>query len=148
MQAISQQVLARITKKSWALSLLVVGLLLSSPILAFEFANPQERESKTSTYAEIQSRGQYFVKDNNGAYTRSVSTADSLRRSSRPFFADSLAADSKPALKSRSEVVREVKRRYNARVIKISLNGAKTMYRVRILLPSGKVRNISVNAKK
>ena len=54
----------------------------------------------------------------------------------------------KAKLRSRSEVVREVKRRYNAEVLKIQLNSSKTAYRVRILMPNGRVREVSVNARK
>ena len=49
-------------------------------------------------------------------------------------------------IRSRSEVVNQVKQRYNAKVIKISLNKAQAVYRVRILLPNGKIRNINVSA--
>ena len=48
----------------------------------------------------------------------------------------------------KSEVVREVKRRYDARVLKISLNEKRGVYRVRILMPNGKVRNLTVNARR
>ncbi|MCH2191616.1 MAG: hypothetical protein MK188_11890 [Gammaproteobacteria bacterium] len=51
-------------------------------------------------------------------------------------------------LRSKSEVVREVKQRYNAEVLKISLNKQRATYQVRILLPNGRVKQISVNAKR
>lgn len=50
--------------------------------------------------------------------------------------------------RSRSEVMREVKQRYDAKVLKISLNKAREVYNVRVLMPSGKVRNIQVSARR
>jgi uncharacterized membrane protein YkoI len=51
-------------------------------------------------------------------------------------------------LRSRSEVVQEVKRRYNAEVLKISLDKSQQVYRVRVLMPGGKVRNLQVSARR
>ena len=50
--------------------------------------------------------------------------------------------------RSRSEVMREIKRRYNAKVLKISLNKKREIYNVRVLMPSGKVRSIQVSARR
>jgi len=50
--------------------------------------------------------------------------------------------------RSKKEVVQEVKRRSNAKVLKITLNKKTEMYRVRVLMPSGKVRLIRVSAKR
>lgn len=50
--------------------------------------------------------------------------------------------------RSQSEVMREVKSRYNGRVVKMSLNESTAMYSVRVLLPNGKIKNISVSARK
>jgi len=50
--------------------------------------------------------------------------------------------------RSRSDVMNEVKKRYDAKVLKISLNGKTNTYNVRILLPSGKVRNVKISAQK
>ncbi|MBX2847627.1 MAG: hypothetical protein KTR16_04855 [Acidiferrobacterales bacterium] len=52
------------------------------------------------------------------------------------------------ALKSKNEVMQEVKSRYNGRVVKISLNERSQTYSVRVLLPNGKVKNLSVSAKR
>ena len=46
--------------------------------------------------------------------------------------------------RSRSDVMSEVKRRYNAKVLKISYNEKAGVYNVRMLMPSGKVRSIQV----
>jgi len=51
-------------------------------------------------------------------------------------------------LRSRSEVVSEVKQRYKAKVLKVALNKQKTKYNVRVLMPSGKVRNLEINARR
>ncbi len=48
--------------------------------------------------------------------------------------------------RSQSEVVRQVKRQYNAEVLKISMNQSGSAYRVRILMPNGRVREVSVSA--
>jgi len=50
--------------------------------------------------------------------------------------------------RSRSDVMNEVKKRYDAKVLKISLNAKTQTYNVRILLPSGKVRNIQMSANR
>lgn len=54
------------------------------------------------------------------------------------------------SIKSRSEVVSEVKRSYGSdvEVLKVSLSGDKSRYQVRILMPDGKVKSVSVSAKK
>ena len=51
-------------------------------------------------------------------------------------------------LRSRSEVVREIKRQYNAEVLKIKLNQQGSAYTVRILMPNGRVRQITVSARR
>ena len=50
-------------------------------------------------------------------------------------------------VRSRSEVMQEVKQRYNAKVLKISLNEKAGVYKVRMLMPNGKVRSIQVSAR-
>ncbi len=59
-----------------------------------------------------------------------------------------VAKNGQSQVRSRSEVVREVKRRYNAEVLKVTLNKSRTAYKVRILMPNGRVREISVSARK
>lgn len=49
-------------------------------------------------------------------------------------------------VRSKSEVVRQVKQEYNAEVLKITLNSDGTAYKVRILMPDGRVRQITVSA--
>ena len=49
---------------------------------------------------------------------------------------------------SRCDVMNEEKKRYDAKVLKISLNAKTSTYNVRILLPSGKVRNVKISAQK
>jgi len=51
-------------------------------------------------------------------------------------------------VKSRSEVIREIKRRYNAEVLRIGYDDARKVYRVRVLMPNGKVRNLTVSARR
>lgn len=51
-------------------------------------------------------------------------------------------------IRSRNDVIQEVKRRYNAKVLRIELSRDQTVYHVRILMPDGKVRNLSINARR
>jgi hypothetical protein len=44
--------------------------------------------------------------------------------------------------------MQEVKRRYDAKVLKITLNKQRQIYNVRVLMPNGKVRNIQVSAER
>ncbi len=56
-------------------------------------------------------------------------------------------SERKRSVRSRSEVVQEVKRRHRgAEVLKISLNRNGTAYNVRVLMPNGKVRSLQVSA--
>ena len=51
--------------------------------------------------------------------------------------------------RSKSDAMSEVKRRYKgAKILRIKLDSSSNKYRVRILLPSGKVRNVTVSAQK
>ena len=58
------------------------------------------------------------------------------------------AQNSSRQFRSEGEVVREVKRNYQAKVLKIRLNEKRGVYLVRVLLPSGKVKSITVNARR
>ncbi|RBP50845.1 PepSY domain-containing protein [Arenicella xantha] len=51
-------------------------------------------------------------------------------------------------IRSRSEVVQEVKDRYNAKVLRIQLNKDRSVYKVRVLMPNGKVRDLSIRASR
>jgi len=51
-------------------------------------------------------------------------------------------------IRSRSEVVSEVKRKYNAEVLKIKLNSQGSAYKVRILMSNGRVKEVTVSAKR
>lgn len=50
--------------------------------------------------------------------------------------------------RSKSEVVSQVKQSYNAKVLKISLNKKRAVYKVRVLMPNGKVKNVQINARR
>ena len=52
------------------------------------------------------------------------------------------------AIRSRSEVVQEVKERYNAKVLRIQLSRDQSVYKVRVLMPNGKVRDLSIRARR
>lgn len=64
---------------------------------------------------------------------------------SRPT-ANRWAQNNNGSLRSKGEVINDVKRRYNATVLKIRLNEKRAVYDVRILMPSGKVKSIQVSA--
>ncbi len=51
-------------------------------------------------------------------------------------------------IRSRSDVISEVKQRYNAEVLRIKLNEKRMVYEVRVLMPNGKVKNITVSARR
>ena len=64
-----------------------------------------------------------------------------------PLAHDRLYAQNKERpVRPRSEVMQEVKQRYNAKVLKISLNQRRDTYNVRVLMPNGKVRSLKVSA--
>jgi len=80
-------------------------------------------------------------------------TGESIRFSSQSDLGSVLAplqyAQSRPKkLKPRSVVMQEVKRRYDAEVLKITLDEAREVYKVRILMPNGKVCSIRISAKR
>ena len=51
--------------------------------------------------------------------------------------------------RSKSDVIKEVKGRYKgAKILRIKLDSSGAQYKVRVLLPSGKVRNVSVSVQK
>jgi len=77
--------------------------------------------------------------------------SDALEPSQGPYVlshAYKLSQNDGANLRSRSDVIQEVKRQYNAEVLKISLNERKQVYRVRVLMPNGKVRNLRINARR
>ena len=49
--------------------------------------------------------------------------------------------------RSRNDVMSEVKQRYNAKVLKMTLDEKTGIYNVRVLMPNGKVRGLKVNAR-
>lgn len=51
-------------------------------------------------------------------------------------------------LRSRGDVIREIKRRHNCEILKVSLDERKQLYRVRVLMPNGKVRNLKISARR
>lgn len=61
---------------------------------------------------------------------------------------DDYTQNQRGGLKSQSQVIREVKSRYNAEVLKISLSQNSRFYNVRVLMPNGRVKTIKVNAQR
>lgn len=95
-----------------------------------------------------------FVEFDQSSDLRPTLNTDPYQRTSnnlRHDFVQNSRVEAKPNsrsinLRSKSDVVREVKQRYNAQVLKIKLNQNGSAYRVRILLPSGRVKEVSVSA--
>ena len=54
----------------------------------------------------------------------------------------------KDNFRSRDDVIREVKRRHNCEILKVSLDERKQQYKVRVLMPNGKVRNLKISARR
>jgi len=50
-------------------------------------------------------------------------------------------------VRSRSEIIREVKNRYDAEILRISYDKKREVYKVRVLMPNGKVRNLTISAR-
>lgn len=50
--------------------------------------------------------------------------------------------------KSRGEVMSEIKRRYEAKILKIRLDQAREVYVVRLLMRNGKVKTVKVSARR
>lgn len=88
--------------------------------------------------------------DQNSGYRNAISTRSNpykvLRNQVSPSLAQNNGRSSRQNIRSRSEVMKEVKRRYNAQVLKIVLNDNASAYRVRILMPNGRVKEVSVSA--
>ena len=51
-------------------------------------------------------------------------------------------------VRSESDIIREVKQRYKAEVLRINYNAKAKAYKVRVLMPNGKVRNLTISARR
>lgn len=74
--------------------------------------------------------------------------SNALISDTNSYLSQRYSQNSQDQLRSRAEIVGEVKQRYNGKVLKVTLNQQKTMYRVRVYMPNGKVRNLQINARK
>jgi len=127
----------RLIKRS---GFLCVSLLIIATIQANAFELNKSQDYSDHTF---HSEYQIPVED---LYSSELRTSDETR-----FYTDRFAQNQRNSdyrLRSKSEVVREVKQRYNAEVLKISLNQQRATYQVRILLPNGRVKQISVSARR
>ena len=95
----------------------------------------------------------FIMTNTSVAYAYSYDGSHSYKYSSQHAYSDNKQSAYKSKkyyaqkkYRSRSSVMEEVKRRYNAKVLKISLNEKAGVYNVRVLMPSGKVRSLQVNA--
>lgn len=83
--------------------------------------------------------------DVNNSYF-SQQSVDSFGSSAGGRWQNRLTQNQQGQLRSRSDVMREVKKRYNAEILRISLSQNGRFYVVRMLMPNGKVRSVQVNA--
>lgn len=111
-------------------------VLLSGAAYAFE---ARVLADQSDGLVVLDSEGQW----NDAA--RHFSTPTRLVPDSR-FYAQNQQRSPQKSQRSQSEVVRQVKRQYNAEVLKISMNQNGSAYRVRILMPNGRVREVTVSA--
>jgi len=112
-------------------------LLLGSLVLfvsSYSVANAYESERSYSNYSKSYKYKEY--RKSNKQYAQSNKKYSKESRSTQNQF------------RSRSDVMSEVKQRYNAKVLKISLNEKSGTYSVRVLMPNGKVRSLQVSARK
>jgi len=118
-------------------SLVLVALCLSGNAIALNSNSNQFSTNKLSI------DNGFIVNSLDHKYrSRNRSSSNSVLRPSRRAQADT----SSQSLRTKSEVMQEVKKQYNGMVLKMSLNQSAEMYSVRVLLPSGKIKNISVSA--
>ena len=110
-------------RKSISLSMTLLLLCVSSSVFALNASNSVSQKNDERLQSVIQP----------------LMYAQSDSRSS---------TQSGSSYRSKSEVMQQVKNQYNGKVIRISLNERSATYSVRVLLPSGKVKSLSGNARK
>ena len=95
----------------------------------------------------VSSAGTAYAYDGSRSYNKhsSASYSNKYSKTSKASYKTNRYAHSN--VRSRSDVMREVKERYNAKVLKISLNEKSGVYNVRVLMPNGKVRSLQVIAR-
>ncbi len=110
---------------------LPIIILMVGSCLHFSTASALERDGRRgSAWDELRSVEQY-------------DPVNAIRSSPQ---IDRWVKNDRKSYRSRSEVINEVKRRYDATVLKIRFNEQRAVYNVRILMPSGKIRSIQVSA--
>jgi len=96
-------------------------------LLVLVFASSTVTQAYDGSHSYKSSSKKSYSKYKQGAYKQKRSYAQNKHR-------------------SRASVMDEVKRRYNAKVLKISLNEKAGVYNVRVLMPNGKVRSLQISA--
>ena len=105
-------------------------------VIALQLANSEV----VSAYNEA------ALQDKDGAFLNGLTS--NYSHASELSWQKNVSQNQRNELRSRNDVIREIKSRYNAEVLKISLSQNALFYNVRVLMPSGKVRNIQVNAQR
>ena len=102
-----------------------------------------KKDRQSNSYKFDQRSSHYQSQTNSKKYSSSY--APNAKRNQNSFNDKPRYAQAK--VRSRSDVMSEVKSKYNAKVLKISLNEKAGVYNVRMLMPNGKVRSIQVSAR-
>lgn len=125
------------SQRDFAGSVFSIFLALFTFLVFFETAN-------ANIYSEKHSfNGHAHVEHSQAISDQLINSSSPKRLSDLELYAQ----NSKQ--RSKSEVMNEVKKRYkNAKILRVKRNSSGTSYSVRILLPNGKVRNVSVSAQK
>ena len=97
----------------------------------------------------VSSIGTAYAYDDSRSYSKHSSAKHSNKytKSNKALYKSNRNRYAQNNIRSKSDVMREVKQRYNAKVLKISLNDKSGIYYVRVLMPNGKVRSLQVSAR-
>ncbi|MEM7361143.1 MAG: hypothetical protein AAF431_18795 [Pseudomonadota bacterium] len=131
---------------------ILAGLLLPACVwvgAAFAFDSDSYNREELPGWAEVSEHGQAYPQGEHWEPDYDPYGDEGVRQDLRSIEPEyHWVQNNRGNFRSKAEVVREVKRRYNAKVLKISLNEQRAVYNVRMLMPSGKVRNIQVSARR
>ncbi len=119
---------------------LLFTIIVISSCLSIVNVSANNSELKQQFESALESGGNSFL-NSSRQYNSKLNANTALKSMS-------WAQSSQARFISKSDVVRSVKKRYNARVLKITLNEARAMYQVRVLMPSGKIKNINISARR
>lgn len=123
-------------------SLVVSGGLSAGRVNAFESSNLQSSNSQfpSSQFPSTQFPSFQFSSNDrarvNDVDQQSRAVITALRWAQRE----------QNNFRSKADVIKEVKSRYQAKVLKVTLNERRATYTVRVLLPNGKIKTLRISA--